>query len=244
MLKIGRTLCAYCGARHRLVEGCATLWIFDREHSYNRRMQYPTVSPRHLEGIARELHERTGTSAPVDAFRLAALLGFACKPWGRGGGSIDLRTKVIRYSAAAAETTQHGIVCHELFHYALGRAGEDDRDEEACRYGAGALLLPLSPFKADSFRLSFDLEAVRELHPNASGQMVCVRFAQVSPVSTSVWDHGHEKASYGPAIDRDLAAGLVWQVLDTGLAVRGEVSAFPLFTGSWRRVIVVDRRAA
>jgi hypothetical protein len=227
-----------------MVERCATLWIFGGECSYNRRVQHPTVSPRHIEGIAREIHEQTGATPPIDAFALADALGFACKPWGRGGGSIDLRTRVIRYSAAALETTQHGTVCHELFHYALNRGGEDDRDEDACRYGAGALLLPLAPFRADSFRLGFDLEAVRELHPNASAQMVCVRFAQVSPVSTSVWDHGHEKAAYGPAIDHDLASGLVWRVLESGLAVRGEVAAYPVFTGSWRRVVVVDRRAA
>jgi hypothetical protein len=202
------------------------------------------ISPRHLEGIAREIHEQTGATPPISGFDLASALGFTCRPWGRGGGSIDLRKRDIRYSGAALETTQHGIICHELIHYGINRAGEDDRDEEACKYGAGALLLPLAPFRADSFRLSFDLDAVRELHPNASAQMVCVRFAQVSPVSTAVWDHGHEKASYGPAIDRELAEALVWRVLESGLAVRGEVSAYPVFTGSWRRVVVVDRRAA
>lgn len=201
------------------------------------------ISPRHLEGIAREIIEKTGVFPPIDAFELATACGFVCRPWGRGGGSIDLAKREIRYNGGARNVHQHGIVSHELGHFAVQRGGEDMRDEDAARYMAGALMLPFGPFRADCYRLGFDLEALREIHRNASAQMACVRMTQVSDVSTSIWDSGHLKAAYGPG-DPGVGRELVDLVLGSGEAVRGEVAAFPIFDRAFRRVVVIDRRAA
>lgn len=200
------------------------------------------ISPRHLEGIAREIHERTGVTPPIDAFELATLCGFMCRPWGRGGGKIDIERREIRFPLKARHTHQHGVVAHELGHFALNRGGEDDRDEDACRYMAGAFMLPHDQIRADVRSTDYDLFALMALHPNASAQMIVVRMTQVCDATASVWDAGKLHSSYG-AVDLDSDRATADLVLESGVVIRGRVDAWPIFDGVFRRVVCVRRAA-
>ena len=126
----------------------------DGQISYVGRMY---ESPRHLEGIAKEVHDKTGIARPVDAFRLAELCGLAVRFWSGRHGKIDGKT--IFCPASARLTRQHRITAHEVAHWLLQRAGCDDRDEGAADYLALALLLLRAPFERD---LAEGLEMVEE----------------------------------------------------------------------------------
>ncbi len=195
------------------------------------------ISGRHLEGIARDVHEQTGVVAPVDALELAQLCGFELRPWGRAHGALVGET--IRYPIKARETRQHGIVAHELAHWRLRSVGEDDADEDAARYLGGALLVPREALLADVRSLDLDLFALQSRHPNASAELVAARLTQVMPATASVWDHGKHARSYGGA-DHEAARTLVDRVLTTERPERdGDLRAWPVFDGHWRRVIVL-----
>lgn len=137
-----------------------------------------------LEGIARDIHDSTGGLLPVDAFKLAALCGLQLRPTPGSGGSLDIDAGVIRYPSRARLVRQHGVVAHELGHWALHQAGEDHTAEWAARYLAGALLLPQAAFVRDATVCDWDLEELRERHPHASAEMVVVRMTRAS-TSTS-----------------------------------------------------------
>lgn len=195
------------------------------------------ISGRHLEGIARDVHEQTSVDAPVDAIELAQLCGLTVRPWGRAHGALV--GEVIRYPIKARETRQHGIVSHELAHWRLRSVGEDDTDEDAARYLGGALLVPRGALLSDVARYDLDLFALQARHPNASAELVAARLTQVMPATASVWDHGKHSRSYGAA-DHDAARPLVDRVLTTERPERdGELRAWPVFDGPWRRVIVL-----
>jgi hypothetical protein len=193
-----------------------------------------------LEGIATEILQRTGCPMPIDAFVLAKLCRVRTKPWGKPAALTE--ADLIRYPIKARNTRQHGSVSHELGHWALRRGGEDDRDEDAARYLAGAFMLPRERFLADLASVDWDLFALMDLHPNASAEMIVVRMTQLSEATASVWDSGHWKRSYG-AHDVDGDRLLVDEVLGHEHAVRGLVSAYPMFDGSFRRVLCVRRAA-
>lgn len=209
-------------------------------------------SPRHLEGIAREIHERTSIPVPIDAFVLAKRCGLATRGWGKGQGEINLETGLIRYPLKARASRQHGTIAHEIGHWALNRAGIRIRgleDEEAARaiendarYLAGALMLPRDQFRADLAATDWDLFELLELHPNVSAEMVVVRMTQVSSATASVWDGGHLHATYG-AHDVGADRELVDRALSCEVPVRGEVSAWPMIDGVFRRVLCVRRAA-
>ncbi len=195
------------------------------------------ISRFHLEGIARDIHEQTALDPPVDAIELAQLCGFVVCPWWRASGALVGQT--IYYPARARLARQHGIVAHELGHWALRRAGEDDRDEDAAKYLAGALVLPRAPFLADCRESDWDLFALREKHPYASAEMLAVRMTQVSPTSASVWDCGRLHRVYG---EQDIAAART--LVNAALAceqpvAEGRMRAWPVIDGVWRRVLVV-----
>lgn len=203
-----------------------------------------TASPRHLEGIAREIHD-LGIEPPVDAFVLAGLCGVDLRPGpGKGSRTGDR----ITYPSHARPVRQHGVVAHELGHWLLERAGQDASDEPAARYLAGALMLPRAHFLADVAATDWDLFALQERHPNASAEMIVVRLTQVSEACASVWDQGSLTRHYASAdwlVDLDADRELVSRVLacETPLRPENEVAAWPIFSGRERRVIVVRRAA-
>lgn len=201
-------------------------------------------SPRHLEGIAKEVHDRTGITRPVDAFRLADRCGLVVRFWSGRHGKIEGRTVFV--PAAVRSTRQHRIVAHEVAHWLLRRAGCDDRDEDAADYLALALMLLRAPFERDLAETDWYLFALLERHPNVSAQAMVVRMTHLSPCAASVYDEGRRTALYlgegawEDAIDDELADA----ALEREAVVRdGLVAAYPLIDGRYRRVVVVRRVA-
>lgn len=192
-----------------------------------------------LEGIARDIHDSTGDVLPVDAFELAHLCGLELRAWGNASGGLDLDGGVIRYPSRARLVRQHGVIAHELGHWALAQAGEDHTAEWAARYLAGALMLPRAAFLADAWACDWDLDELRVRHPHASAEMVVVRMTQVSPATAWVWDDGRVRRTYGASAGEDVEA-IVGRVLASEAPLReGAVRAWPLLEAGHRRVVVV-----
>lgn len=201
------------------------------------------ISPRHLEGLARELLEETGASPPIDALVLATLCGLELRPRGGSNAQIDIATNVLSYPIRVRPTRQHGLVAHELGHWLLWRAELEHLDEEAATYLAGALLLPREAFLRDLAATGWDLFALQNRHPNASAQMIVVRMTQVSPATASVWDAGKLHRVYGEH-DVEAARRIVDLVLELEEPIEvGDKRAYPIIDGAHRRVIVVRRAA-
>jgi hypothetical protein len=202
-------------------------------------------SPRHLEGIADEVHAELGLEPPIDAFVLAEALGLTVRAWGRSGGSLT--GDEIRYPGKARATRQHGVIAHETGHWLLWRAGVNMRDERGARYLAGALMLPRRRFLADLARTEWDLFRMLEIHANASAEMVACRMCQVSPTVAVIYDQGHETCRYVgehmpevDAVDQEIAD----RALESEAVVRdARAVAYPFLEGQFRRVVVVRRAA-
>ncbi|MFW6087506.1 MAG: ImmA/IrrE family metallo-endopeptidase [Myxococcota bacterium] len=200
-----------------------------------------------LEGIAAEILEETGCDEPpVDAFELAELCGCEVRPGRRGGGG-GRRGDVILVDVTARTVRQHGVVAHELGHWALERAGEDD-SEDGARYLGGAFMLPRRPFERDLDATSWDLQALRARHLNASAEMIARRIVALRDGVASIWDQGKlrrrvsspwlpEPFRRPTRLERELVA----EVLEGGETVRADsmIWAVPVFDRGWRRVIVV-----
>lgn len=193
-----------------------------------------------VEGIAREIHDKTGAEPPIDAFVLASQLGFTTRPWFRDYGQVSGRE--IRYPARLRHTGQHRIVCHELGHPLLHRGGEDHRDETAADRLALAVMLPRTSFVRDLERTSWDLFALIAIHINVSARGICERMCHVSPAWTEVYDQGHRTHAYGDGEEdySELADVALEReaVIQDGLA-----TAYPLLEGRNRRIVVVRRAA-
>lgn len=206
------------------------------------------ISIERLEGIAKSVHDDTGIEAPVDPFLLAAACDFALKPGPRT--ILEYARRIIRYQPKQRSERQNFGIGHETSHGVLIDEGEHrldvdidegemvERDRDA-DYLSSALLLPQRRFLDDLGRKEWDLFEMKSLHPFVSHQAIAVRMCQVSPsAGVSVWDAGRLHRVYGRA---DAAADreLVDVVLELERPVRGDVSAWPIFDGRWRRVIVV-----
>lgn len=199
----------------------------------------PAMDCMDLEGIARDIHESTGNLLPVDAFTLAQLCGVKLRAVPGAMGSLDLEAGVIRYPARARVVRQHGVIAHELGHWALAEAGEDHTHERSARYLAGALMLPREAFLRDCAGTDWDLDELRRRHPNASAEMIVVRMTQVSPACAWVWDDGAVRRRYGRSQGEDVEA-IVDRVLAEGAPQRdGSLRAWPLLEQGHRRVVVV-----
>jgi hypothetical protein len=201
-------------------------------------------SPRHLEGIAKQVHDKTGIRRPVDAFRLAHLCGLEVRFWSKRYGRLDEKT--VFCPGAVRIQRQHRIVAHEVAHWLLRFAHCDDRDEDAADYLALALMLLRGPFERDLAETEWNLFALLDRHPNVSAQAMCVRMTHLSPCATSVYDQGSRTAlylgegAYEDASDAELAdAALAREAMvRDGLAV-----AYPFIEGRYRRIVVVRRAA-
>jgi hypothetical protein len=197
------------------------------------------------EGVARATHLATGIDAPVDARELAEACGLRLEP--TAGSGATLIGEVIRYDAAVRGVRQHGLIAHEVAHYVLRFHGEDDT-EEAARYTAAALILPKSTFNRDLQRTAWDLEKLRQLHPNASAQMISRRISELREAVITVLDQGRVTSRVASPwmplvtsrltnIERELADA----ALETGEPQRANdlLAAYPLIDGMHRRVIVI-----
>jgi hypothetical protein len=201
-------------------------------------------SPRHLEGIARDIWESVGSPLPVDAFTLADALDLQVRGWPKSMGARA--GALIRYPTKARAVRQHMAIAHEIGHWAAEHAGIDPQDEHDARYLGGALMLPWAPYRTDMERTDWDLFELQTLHPNVSAEAHVVRMTQISPATASVWDCGKLHRWYGadqlPDYHGD--ATVADRVLEVERPiVDGLVRAWPVFDGRWRRVIVLRRAA-
>lgn len=182
---------------------------------------------------------------PMDAFGLAGLCEVRVEFANIQGAK--LRGDVITVSSRARPTRQHGLVAHEMGHWALQWAGEPDT-EVAASYVGAALMLPRRPFLADMRATQWDVRELRAKHVNCSAELIARRIATLTDACVSIWDNGRLKSRVSSpwlpeparrisAFERELAA----RVLDSGQTERAANLAwgFAVFEGDWRRVITV-----
>lgn len=203
------------------------------------------------EGAAAELLDATATSAPVDAFALAA----ACELEVRVGGvaEAELRDDVIYFNPKMRLARQHMRIAHELGHFALERHELPD-SEDGARYVGGALLMPRREMVRDLTRTAWSIARLRELHFNASATALAIRITQLHDAVVSIIDpRGRKRAWRRPSpwiADRRLSGRpsrwemeLARAAWESRSEVRGDelCYAMPLFDdeGSEDRVIVV-----
>jgi hypothetical protein len=198
------------------------------------------------EGIAIGLLLELGDpTPPINAFELARACGLRVV-------SADIRHaqlmgNVIRVNTRAMRVRQHGMVAHELGHWALARAAEPQSEEAADMIGA-ALLLPRREFDADLRTTGWDLRLLQAKHVNCSAELIARRIVSLRDACVAIWDNGKLKARVAspwlPAgfarisgFERELAA----DVLASGSTTeQGNLLwGFAVFSGAWKRVITV-----
>lgn len=201
------------------------------------------------EGVATNLLEEAGCEdPPVSAIDLADCCELTVRP-ARLLRARLVRGNVIEVNALARTTRLHGLVAHEIGHWALRRAGEPST-EDAARYLVGALLLPRRAFDRDLRETQWDLEELRRRHPNASAEVIARRIVQLRDAVASIWDQGKctaRVASSWLPVERvgrktsTLERCLADRVLETEQTERPAplVWAVPFFDGRFRRVVVV-----
>jgi hypothetical protein len=198
------------------------------------------------EGVALGLSEELGDpDPPIDAFELAR----ACRLRVELASMRTARLvgDVILVSQRVRRERQHGLVAHELGHWALMRAGERD-DEAAASYVGAALMLPRRGFNADLKATGWDMRQLRAKHINCSAELIARRIVTMRDACVSVWDNGKLKARIASPwlperlsklskFERELAA----QVLGVGETVEAGnlLWGFAVFEGAWKRVITV-----
>lgn len=198
------------------------------------------------EGVAATVLAELGDpDPPMNAYSIAAACGLRVV-------SADVRTAslvgdTILVSSRAREVRRHGLIAHELGHWALIREGFEDHEHSASHVGA-ALMLPQRAFSADLKRHGWDLRALRARHVHCSAEMVAKRIVVLRDAVVSIWDNGKVKERvWSPwlpegfhrmsAFERELAASVLEQgdTIEAGPLLWG----FAVFSGAWRRVITV-----
>jgi Zn-dependent peptidase ImmA (M78 family) len=200
------------------------------------------------EGVSADLTDEIGYDPPVDAFVVAACCGLQVEAWSRKGAVLDRERATIRVNTAERSTRVHMSIAHEIGHWAQVRAGLAD-EEEGARWIGGAILLPRRAMLADLRRTSWSIDALRELHSNASAEAIAIRIVQLRDAVATVIDNGRVKRRVAspwladPRLgrisrwERELAA----EALRRGAEVRGDelCYALPLVEGAHERVIVI-----
>lgn len=198
------------------------------------------------EGVALGLLEEIGDpDPPIDAFQLARWCGLEVR--GAAIHQAQLVGKVILLNERVRPARRHGLVAHELAHWALTRASEPSTETSA-DYVAGALMLPRRAFDRDLRATGWDLRELRAKHVNCSAELIARRICNMRDACVAIWDNGKLKQRiHSPWLaeghrrmsrfERELAA----QVLATGETVQaGQLLwGFAVFQGGWRRVITV-----
>lgn len=200
-----------------------------------------------LEGIASDLHGATGCDEPpVDAFELAELCGVEVHSQSPAGGRrVGNR---VYLNTTTRDVRQHGILAHELGHWALDRAHEPNT-EGGARYLSGALMLPRVAFERDLRDTAWALDKLRRRHCNASAEMIARRIVALRDAVATIIDNGKITARVvSPWLeDPRLRRTSRWEreladrALDTEEIVRGAnlVWALPVIDGHWRRVVII-----
>lgn len=198
------------------------------------------------EGVAADVLGETGCDdPPVDAFELADCLGLEVRRSPDHDG--HLVGDVVYVPMAARRVRRHGVCAHEMAHWCLDRAAEDNT-EDAARYLSGALMLPRRPFDRDLCETAWDLRLLQQRHINASAEMIARRVVTMRDAVATVIDNGRVKArDASPWLHERFRRLSRWEreladeVLESGETVRGDelVWAFPVFHGCWRRVVLV-----
>ncbi len=173
------------------------------------------------------------------------MCGLTLAPWGREGAALE--GDRISYSRRAREVRQHGLIAHELGHWTLGWAGEEDT-EQGARYLAGALMLPRSVFDRD-LRRTWDIEHLRAKHLNASAEMTAIRVVQLRDAAVAIFDQGKLTGRFVSPwiVDRRIdrvsryERELAQRALEAGETIRDDdlCASTPVFDGHHRRVIVL-----
>lgn len=199
------------------------------------------------EGIAGEVLAETGCDdPPVDAFELAACCSLEVHPWTRVYGQLD--GNVINYPVNARPVRQHGLIAHEVGHWALKRARAKN-SESGARYLAGAFMLPRRAFDRDLRTIGWDVGALRAKHINASAEMIARRITQVRDAVATILDNGRvTRRVSSPWLNEPRLGRLSgWEseladaAIASGETVRGDelCYAVPLLDPPFHRVIIV-----
>lgn len=199
-----------------------------------------------LEIVAESLLREIGLDdPPVDAFEVAAMVGCALRPMRTVGAR--LLGDVIEYDERARLTRQHGLVAHEIGHWALRWAGESD-SEAGASYLAGALLVPRRALDRQ-LGARWCLVELCSAHPNASCEMIAHRVVALRSAVALVVDNGRVRSRIvGPStpaalrrptvIERDLAALAV----SSRVVARhhDRIAAWPVIDGDYERAVVIS----
>ena len=202
------------------------------------------------EGIAAELLERTGCGdPPVDAFELAGYCGLSVRLGDCAASYLLHRERAILVPRALRSVAQHGRIRHELAHFALRRAREDDC-EAAARYIGGALGLPWHAFDRDLAETGWRFDELQRRHPYCSAEAIARRITTMRDAAVLIVDNGSVSIRLvSPWLStRTLRAGtpleyaLAKRALEVGSIVHEDdlVYAVPLVDGIHRRVVVVS----
>jgi len=198
------------------------------------------------EGAAAAVHDETGVGAPVDAFELAGCCGLSPRPWARADARLE-PDGTLWYPMRARSTRQHGLVAHELGHWALDRADEQ-QSEAGASYVAGALMLPRREYDRDLRATQWDLRLLQAKHLHVSAEMLARRIVELRDAVATILDQGRatrrvaspwlgDKFKRLSQFERELAD----RALESEDTVReGDLLwAFPMLDGPHRRVVLV-----
>lgn len=200
------------------------------------------------EGAAAALLEDVGADdQALDPRAIAYACGLRLLPtMDRSGLGACMVGTVIRYPAAARPVRQAGVVAHELGHFALDRAGEEQSEQGAAYVGA-ALLVPRRALDRELRRHGWDLPALQPGFPHASAELLARRIAEVREAVVTILDGRRVKARIASpwlsAPSRALTP-LEREAVDvaraSGAGVAGEhVRAWHLVEPGYDRVIVI-----
>lgn len=198
------------------------------------------------EGVAADALEATGCDdAYVDAFELADCCGLRVVRAYAARARLHGRTVYVDTTARIVR--QHGLVAHEVGHFLLLRAREDNT-ERGANYLSGALMLPRRRFDRDLGTTWNPLE-LQQKHPYASCEMIARRIVALRDAVATIWDHGRlTRRIASPRVNgltgrrpTPVEQMVADRVYDTGAAVYLDdlVFGIPIFDGRWRRVIVI-----
>lgn len=195
------------------------------------------------EGVAASLLEQTGLDdGPVSAIDLAALCGLTLSP--SVGNRGELVGDVLRYNTKERPTRQQAVVAHELGHWALRWAGEDD-SEQGATYVGHALLLPRRVYSRQ-LRRTWSPATLARLYPAVPVSWIVRRVAQLRlDTVATIADNNRvtERYSCRPAPRlSDSERTLLDYSLRTGGPASDERSkTAPAFDGPWRRIVMITR---